>query len=210
MTLIQLFSDGGVYIRHNLAISSGLMFVDKHKTLSFCKSSYNSNSDFAELFAINKLLSRAYGYCKQKDMFNGNFIINVYTDSLTSISGILSNKIPADNEKRLQLLNEIKDTISKFDNKVVFYHIRSHISGKNLKVAHIMFCKENQIDISFSEFQFLYQQNKKCDNMISKEFKKINKMRIINKKMMDKKQNKTDRLNFKEGLLNGSFKENEI
>ena len=172
-------SEGSVYNRHNLAISSGIMFVDNKKVMTFCKTSRNKNSDFAELFAINKSLSRAYGYCAQKNMFNGNFVINLYTDSLTSITSIQNENYETDNEKRNQLINEIKDTINKFNDKVVFYHIKSHISLSNLKKAYFMFCKENDIDISFSEFQFLYQQNKKCDKMISQKFIKIIKEKYL-------------------------------
>lgn len=214
MVNIQLFSDGGIYNKYKLAISSGLMFVDKKKVLSFCKKSTNSNSDFAELFAINKLLSRAYGYCKQKDILNEDFVINVYTDSLSSIIGVSGENTNPNNVKRIQLLNEIKDTIEKFDNKVVFYHIKSHVSGTNLKTSYHMFCKKNEIDISFNEFLFLYQQNKKCDNMIAKEFKKFNKQLAIEKSTLEKLKKKEERelnmLLLQEVLLDGPFKELEI
>lgn len=180
MINIQLFSDGGAFTRHKISISTGLMFVDKKKILSYNKINFNKDSDFAELFAINKLLSRAYGHCKQKDILNDDYMISVYTDSLTSITSILSEKENLlTNERRTQLIYEIRETICKFDNKVKFYHIKSHISGKHLKTSHKMFCKENNVEIPFSEFLFIQQQNKNCDNTVAKEFKKYNKQKKI-------------------------------
>lgn len=190
MIKIQLFSDGGTFTNKKIAISVGLMYVNKKKVLSCVKMNYNKSSDFAELFAINKLLSRALGYCKQTDIFNKKFHIEIYTDSLTSISSILSNKEIEISNKRDQLLYEIRDTLSKFNNNVSFYHIKSHISGKQLKTSHKMFCKKNNINIPFDDFLFIYQQNKKCDNIIAKEFKKYHKQKQIEKSVLLNTKNK--------------------
>lgn len=182
LRIIEVFTDGGVFKKEKLSVSIGLIFVDKEKVMTCEKLNFNKESDFAELFAINKILSRAYGYCKQKEYLDDEYIIKVYTDSLTSISSINSEVILSNNERRVQLLNEIKDTINKFDNHVDFYHIKSHISGKNLKIAHKMFCKMNNVDISFNDFLFIAQQNQKCDNLVARAFKKYHKQKKIEAK----------------------------
>lgn len=178
MNNIQLFTDGGTFKQNKLCISIGLMFLNKHNVLHVTKINHNKDSDFAELFAINKLLSRAYGFCKQKNILNGEYTITVYTDSLTSINSILSETYTTTNERRATLISEIREGISKFDNKVIFYHIKSHTSGNNLKLSHKMYCKQNNIDIPFDEFLFIYQQNKKCDNLVAREYKKLHKKKV--------------------------------
>lgn len=185
MVKIQLFSDGGSFKKGKVAISVGLMYINRKKILSCEKINFNKTSDFAELFAINKLLSRAYGYCKQKGILNDEYHIDIFTDSLTSISNILSDKDITVNSMRDQIICEIRDTLDKFDNNVSFYHIKSHISGSNLKMSHKMFCKVNNIEIPFDEFLFIYQQNKKCDNTVSKEYKKYHKRKIIEEKQLN-------------------------
>ena len=185
---IQIFTDGGVFTSQKISISTGIVFVDKKKVITCNKINYNKTSDFAELFAINKLLSRTYGYCRQKDILDENLLINIYTDSLSSINGIMS-KEDSNNERRNELLHEIREAIDKFDNRVIFYHIKSHVSGSNLKTAYKMFCKENNVDISFDDFLFIYQQNKKCDKTVSKEFKKYMKAKKIQEGLKTSKMN---------------------
>lgn len=178
MNNIQLFTDGGTFGINKISISIGLMFLNKHNVLHVTKINHNKESDFAELFAINKLLSRAYGFCKQKKLLDDEYTITVYTDSLTSIDSILSDSYTTNNERRAILISEIREGIAKFDNKVVFNHIKSHISGNNLKLSHKMYCKQNNVEIPFDEFLFIYQQNKKCDNLVAREYKKLHKKKI--------------------------------
>jgi len=182
MITIQLFSDGGVFSKGKVAISVGRMYINRNKILTCEKINFNKGSDFAELFAINKILSRAYGYCKQKDILNKEYQIEIFTDSQSSISSILSESITDGIELRNQLICEIKDTITKFDNRVVFYHIKSHISGCNLKSSYKMFCIKNDVDIPFDDFLFIYQQNKKCNNTVAREHKKYHKKKKIEEK----------------------------
>lgn len=192
MINIQLFTDGGSFKKGKISVSIGVMYVDRKKILTYEKVLLWKSSTFAELFAINKILSRAYGYCVQKNILDDDFYINIYTDSLTSIQTILSDK-PRENDLLVdKIIYEIKDIISKFNNKVSFYHIKSHISGNNLKSSHHMFCEKNNINISFNEFLFIQQQNKKCDKIVAKEYKKYNKKMKIeenNKKRQLEYQN---------------------
>ena len=188
MINIQLFTDGGSFKKGKISVSAGLMYIDKKKILSYEKVILFKSSTFAELFAINKILSRAYGYCVQKNILNDNFHINLYTDSLTSIESIMSNKTNYLNVYNDKLITEIRDTIIKFNNKISFYHIKSHISGSSLKTAHLEFCKRNHQYITFDEFLFIYQQNKKCDNIVAKEYKKYNKQMKIKESITKSKE----------------------
>jgi len=187
MININLFTDGGSFKKGKVAVSTGRMYVDRKKVLTYEKVILWKSSTFAELFAINKILSRAYGYCVQKNILDDDFHISIYTDSLTSISIILSDKNCVDDTFSNTIINEIKDTISKFNNKVSFYHIKSHVSGHKLREAHNEFCKRNNVEISFDDFLFIYQQNKKCDNIVSKEYKKYNKQLKIKESLIKSK-----------------------
>ena len=194
MTTIQLFTDGGAFKRGKVSISVGIMYINRKKILSFEKINFNKSSDFAELFAINKILSRTYGYCNQKKILSDDFHIEIYTDSLSSIDSILSENNKEHLTARDDLISEIKTKIIKLNGKVSFYHIKSHISGKNLKTAYKMFCKRNNVEIPFDDFVFIQQQNKKCDNIISKEYKKYNKQQRIKESINKLKEKELKRI----------------
>lgn len=182
MIRVQIFTDGGVFKKHNLGVSVGIICMNGEEKLKFDKYNHNVGSDFCEIFAINKALKRVYGQLSQHNMYGGDYSIEVYTDSKVSINSIQSGRLCKNIEERVhrdKLLEEIREVLQKFDHDVIFYHIRSHISSKMLKEAYYQYCDENHVTITFDEFLFIYQKNLKCDKYVKKSFKKYNKKEII-------------------------------
>lgn len=182
MVKVQIFTDGGVFKKHNVGVSVGIICMNGEEKLKFDKYNHNVGSDFCEIFAINKALKRVYGQLSQHNMYNGDYSIELYTDSKVSINSIQSGKLHKNIEERVhrdKLLEEIREVIQKFDNGVTFYHIRSHTPYNMLKDAYHQYCDENHVEISFDEFLFIYQKNLKCDKYVKRSFKKYNKREMI-------------------------------
>lgn len=167
-TLIQIFTDGGSFENNKLAVSVGIICINGKSVLTFKKVSKNKDSNYSEIFALKKALSRLYGIMAQSNMYDNNYIIEIYTDSLISINIIRSQLYGCNvNYTYKYLVSEIIELIEKLNKRrVLFYHIKSHMSKKMIKKNYKEFCTENLCDIPFNKFIFIYQQNKKCDKIV--------------------------------------------
>lgn len=173
---IQVFTDGGVFERGKYAVSVGLININNKSIMNYKKINMYKDSNYAEMFALKKTLSRLYGYMTQCDMFDGNYILEIYTDSLVCMDIIRSymNNEPI-NYVYKNLANEMVELINKFDNHLAFYHVRSHVGTKHIKRYYNEFCEFNEHYIPFDSFLFIYQQNRKCDKIVKGTFKKFKK-----------------------------------
>jgi len=180
--LIQIFTDGGAFKYKSIAVSVGLICIDGKNALTFKKFIEGKNSNYSEIFAIKKAISRSYGMISQMDD-DTDYCIEVYTDSLISIniinSALLGEEI---NYVYDYLVKEIVELINKIgEDKISFFHIKSHVGTKWIKRNYYEFCIENSCNISLNKFIFIYQQNKKCDKIVKSTYKQMKKI-TTNKK----------------------------
>lgn len=173
---IQVFTDGGVFEKGRYAVSVGLVNINTKSILNYKKINMYKDSNYAEMFALKKTLSRLYGYMSQLNMFDDKYILEIYTDSLVCMQIITAciNNEPIKYVYK-NLVNEMVELIKKFDNHIAIYHIRSHIGTKHIKRYYNEFCEFNEHYIPFDSFLFIYQQNRKCDKIVKGTFKMFKK-----------------------------------
>ena len=135
MTIIRAFTDGGSFVKYNVTISVGVVSINKNDIITFEKINFNRDSDYVEMFAIKKTLSRIYGHLVQRDFYNGAYRVEFYTDSKISIKSIMANKLISkpSNSGRDRILYEIYDLLNRMKGAVTFYHINSHIPSTKFK-----------------------------------------------------------------------------
>ena len=180
---IKIFTDGGVFEKNRYCVSVGQMFIDKKRIMEYKTVNQYKDSNYAEIFALKKILSRAFGYIKQQNQSKIKYAIEIYTDSLVSLQliseYIQTGKINYINKK---LVEEIVDLINRLDIDIFMYHIKSHIGTKHLKKLHVEFCEFNNCEISMNDFIFVYQQNKNCDKIVKHTYKQFKQKLIADKR----------------------------
>lgn len=148
----------------------------------------NSTGNFSEINAIRKGLGWVAKKIKESELYEGGFKVKLYTDSMLyynsltkwiygwikrAKNGILynSNDEPVINQEEIIASFKIMEWMRK-EHKIPikFYHVRSHVSNKNIGHIKKKFEKFNKCKVTDEEFAFILLQNSLCDKAVKKAY----------------------------------------
>lgn len=172
---IRVFTDGGSFEEGAICVSVGYAVVDGVAVpLTRTVSRDRDGSMCAEFIAIHESLKELKRLIHSKKISVNNRAIVLVTDNYgclnairSVLAGTYSEKLRNKrNQLHQYLIDDCAKQIKSMHTGVTLLHIRSHIKPRQIIQAYKDFKKTNKVDISYSEFVFLWQQNEKCDNNV--------------------------------------------